>query len=79
MCNYCNGINFKRRKVGDVVSRFDSTEEIANSLIDYAFDDLDILRDADVVESIQFDEVVELFDKMYHEQNMAVSYIMPLN
>ena len=77
--SYDDFVRCKRRKTGDVVSRFDSTEEIANSLIDYAFDDLDILRDADVVESIQFDEVVELFDKMYHEQNMAVSYIMPLN
>ena len=72
-------VRCKRRKIGDAISRFDSTEEIANSLIDYAFDNLDILRDADIVESIEFDEVVELFDKMYHEQNMAVSYIMPLN
>lgn len=76
--SYDDFVRCKRRKVGDVVSRFDSTEEIANSLIDYAFDGLDILRDAEIVESIQFDEVVELFDKMYHEQNMAVSYIMPL-
>ena len=76
--SYDDFVRCKRRRVGDVVSRFDSTEEIANSLIDYAFDDLDILRDAEIVESIEFDEVVELFDKMYHEQNMAVSYIMPL-
>ena len=77
--SYDDFVRCKRRKIGDAVSRFDSTEEIANSLVDYAFDDLDILRDADIVESIEFDEVVELFDKMYHEQNMAVSYIMPLN
>ena len=68
----------KYKRLGDAISRFDSTEEIANSLIGYAFDGLDILNDPDIIESITFDDVVELFGKMYHEQNAAVSYMMPI-
>ena len=68
----------KRKRLGDAISRFDSTEEIANSLIGYAFDDLDILNDPEIIESITFKDVSVLFDEMYHEQNAAVSYMMPI-
>ncbi|MBQ9080249.1 MAG: insulinase family protein [Clostridia bacterium] len=75
---YDDFVRCQRRRLGDAISRFDSTEEIANALIGYAFDELDILNDVELVESIDFDEVKNLFEKMYHEDNMAVSYVMPL-
>lgn len=71
-------VRCKRRRLGDAISRFDSVEEIANAIIGYAFDGLDMLLDPDIIESVSFDEVCELFEQMYHEQSMAVSYVMPL-
>lgn len=68
----------KRRRIGDAISRFDSTEDIANGIVGYAFDGLDILKDPEIVESIRFEDVVQLFENMYCEKNMAVSYVLPI-
>lgn len=70
-------VRCKRKRIGDAVSRFDSTEEIANSLIGYAFDGLDLLDDINVIESVSFDELCALFENMYLEENTAVSYVLP--
>ena len=67
----------KRKRLGDAISRFDSTEEIANSLIGYAFDGLDILDDINVIQSVTFDELCGLFETMYLEQDTAVSFVLP--
>lgn len=67
----------KRKRIGDAVSRFDSTEEIANSLVDYAFEGIDIFDDLAVIESVSYDEVCAFFENMYHEENAAVSYVFP--
>lgn len=68
----------KRRRLGDAISRFDSVEEIANALVGYAFDGLDILRDPDIIESIKLQDVCDLIENMYHDKNMAVSYVLPI-
>lgn len=70
-------VRCKRKRIGDAVSRFDSTEEIANSLIGYAFEGLDLLDDINVIESVSFDELCTLFENMYLEENTAVSYMLP--
>ncbi len=71
-------VRCKRKRLGDAISRFDSTEEIANSLIGYVFDGLDILNDPEMIDAITFEDVNKLFDEMYHEQNAAVSFMMPI-
>lgn len=70
-------VRCKRKRLGDAISRFDSTEEIANSLIGYAFDGLDILDDINVIQSVTFDELCGLFETMYLEQDTAVSFVLP--
>ena len=67
----------QRLRLGDAISRFDSVEEIANGIVGYAFDRMDILKDPDIIESITFDDVCELFETMYHEKDMAISYVLP--
>ncbi len=71
-------VRCKRKRIGDAISRFDSTDDIANSLIGYAFDGLDMLDEINVIKSVRFDELCELFEKMYLEQTAAVSYVLPL-
>lgn len=70
-------VRCKRKRIGDAISRYDSTEEIANSLIGYAFDGLDMLDEINVLGSVEFDELCELFEKMYLERDTAVSYVVP--
>lgn len=70
-------VRCKRKRIGDAISRYDSTEEIANSLISYVFDGLDMLDEINVLRSVEFDELCELFEKMYLEQDTVVSYVVP--
>lgn len=71
-------VRSRRTRLSRVISRFDSTEEIANCLLDFVFDGLDLFDDCEMTASLGFDEVNEVFETVYSEEDMTRSLILPL-
>ncbi len=96
LCTYIDGLHrdglsrtdFERvRRIlyADYVSGFDSVEDIASSLLDYALDSLHDDRKIGVydhlsaIEALTFEDVTSLFELVIHRERMAFSVILPLS
>ena len=77
------GLDKKRFEVArrvlyaDSLKDFDSTSEIANNILFDAFEGVDVFAAIDVIKSITYEDVCELFDKLYKEEHYALSVILP--
>lgn len=68
----------KRTIYASNIKAFDSTEEIANTLIYNIFDGGDILEAPEICASVDIDYVTELLNSMYNEEYYAMSVVNPL-
>lgn len=67
----------RRILYADFVTAFDTTEDIANTMMNYAIDNLSPFDFIDTVKEMTFDDVKTLFDAMLKEENYALSVAMP--
>ena len=69
----------KRVMYAEFVKSFDSTDSIANNLFSFICEDCELLDYANLIESVTFEEVAELFKTAFQPQATALSVILPLN
>ena len=69
----------KRVMYAEFVKSFDSTDNIANNLLNFICEDSDLLHYADILADITFDEVEAAFPEAFREEYTAISIILPLN
>ena len=78
-----NGIpidDFNRAKkslYSNVVMSFDSTEEIANNFISFAFEEQDFFDYIETIISINIEEAYNDFIELYNDKNAVLSIILP--
>lgn len=77
--SYEDFIRSKRVKYSVSVKAFDSTEEIANDMFDFICDGYDMLSYTDLLESISFEEVNDILNKMFDKKAMTLSVVFPLD
>lgn len=68
----------KRVLYAEFVMDFDSTEEIANNMIDYIFEGFDLFEYGHVIESITVDEIQRLIKNQFMDEYFAMSVIYPV-
>ncbi len=68
----------RRVMYAEFVKSFDSTDNIANNLLNFICEDSDLLHYADILADVRFDEVKDAFDTAFREEYTALSIIMPL-
>lgn len=72
--------DFEREKkcvYASYISDFDSTEDIAFALTSYAYDGIDLFEQPSIIESITFDYVTELLNRVFDEECFTLSVIRP--
>jgi predicted Zn-dependent peptidase len=62
----------------EFVKSFDSTESVANNLFSFICEDSDLLSYQDVLASVTFREVCELFENTFLPHTVALSVVRPL-
>lgn len=67
----------RRVLYADYVKGFDSTDEIANSMLEFLFDGGDILDYGDVLKAVTFEDVEALLKGSFDEDLFAMSVIYP--
>lgn len=67
----------RRVMYAEYVKNFDSTEEIANSMIDFIFDGGDIFDFCDTLEKVSLEEVERLLSEVFVEDAFCISVIRP--
>ena len=68
----------KRVLYAEFVMDFDSTEEIANNMIDYIFEGFDLFEYGRVIEDVTADEIQELIKTQFMDEYFAMSVIYPI-
>ncbi len=71
-------VRCKRVMYAGLVKSFDSTEEIANNFLGYAFDDGDILDFTDIMGNLDYDYTNELFESMFRDEYYTLSTVYPI-
>lgn len=69
----------KRAAYASYVAGFDSTEDIAFSMLSYADEDLDIFDYPEILNSVTFEYINELLGEMFSPEKFAVSAILPIS
>ena len=77
--SYDDFLRGKRVMYAEFVKSFDSTENIANNLMSFSFDDAEILSYADILESITFEDVKAIFEHAFDKEKITLSVILPLD
>ena len=78
-----NGIDpsdFERSKrclIAEEIRSFDSTEEIGNSLLDYALEDVDLFSYVPVLESVTVNDCRALLDELLLPGRTCLSVVLP--
>ena len=76
--SYEDFLRGKRVMYAEFVKSFDSTDNIANNLLSFAFDGCELLSYTDVIESVTFEDVKALFESAFDKEKITLSVIMPL-
>ena len=76
--SYDDFLRGKRVMYAEFVKSFDSTDSIANNLLSFLCEDTELLSYADIVESVTFDDVQELFKTAFDPQSVTLSVVLPL-
>ena len=76
--SYEDFLRGKRVMYAEFVKSFDSTDNIANNLMSWAFEDAELLSYADTVNSVTFDDVKALFENAFDKEKITLSVILPL-
>jgi len=67
----------RRVLYADELRGYDSTEEIANSLLSFVFDDAELFAYPEMLQSIQAEELLPLLDGMLREDAFCLSAVYP--
>ena len=76
--SYEDFLRGKRVMYAEFVKSFDSTDNIANNLMSWAFEDAELLSYADTVNSVTFDDVKALFENAFDKEKITLSVVLPL-
>ncbi len=76
--SYDDFLRGKRVMYAEFVKSFDSTENIANNLLSFIFEESEILSYADIIESVTFEDVIKIFEKAFDPTSVSLSVILPL-
>lgn len=68
----------KRVIYADAIRSFDSTDLIANNLFEFVCDGNELLSYTDIIESITFEEICELFQKSFDTDSITLSVVLPV-
>lgn len=68
----------RRVRLAEIIGRYDSTEDIANSMIGCAVAGLDIFDDGRLLAGLDPGEAGELLRELYIPERMALSEVLPL-
>ncbi len=69
----------KSKGIGEVIMGFNSIEFIANTFIDLYFSDFLLIDYLDLLESIEYKDIIERFKSHFNEDNVVLSIINPLS
>lgn len=67
----------KKKNLGGFIMGLNSVEFIANNFIDLYFDDFNLLDYLDVLEKIEFDDLLKRYREHFKTDNMVLSIIRP--
>ena len=68
----------KRVMYAEFVKAFDSTDSIANNLFAFFCEDSDLLSYADHLEAVTYEEVCDLFTRVFRKETVTLSVVRPL-
>ena len=68
----------KRVIYAEYVMDFDSTEEIANNLIDYVFEDFDFFGYGHIIGEITSEEIYKLISEAFKDEYFSISVVYPI-
>lgn len=57
---------------------FDSTEDIANNMVDFIFDGVDLFDYLDIIKDVAYEDVCSLLDTQFDRECISLSVISPL-
>lgn len=67
----------RRVEFAEYIKSFDSTEEIANNLLAFVFDDASLFDHADILKNMEFSYVQRLFDEFFAPERFTLSVVLP--
>ena len=76
--SYDDFLRGKRVMYAEFVKSFDSTENVANNMLSFAFDGCEILSYADIIDSVTFEDVKAVFENAFNKEKITLSVILPL-
>ena len=68
----------KRVMYAEAVKSYDSVDSIANNLFSFACDGFELLSDTEIIDSISFEEICELFNSAFNQEHITLSTVIPL-
>lgn len=72
-------LRIKKKTIGEFVTGFDSIEFIANTFTELYFDDFNLLNFLDVLEKVEYEEVISRFKEHFRKDRLVLSLINPLS
>lgn len=76
--DYNDFLRSKRVMYAEAVKSYDSVESIANNLFSFVCDGFELLSDTDIIDSITFEEIYELFKISFNKDHITLSAVLPL-
>ncbi len=68
----------KRIMYADAIRSFDSTENIANNLFNFACDECDLLLYAEIIDSVTYDDICRQFKEAFNKDKIMMSVVFPI-
>ena len=75
---YADFLRSKRVMYAEAVKSYDSVDNIANNLFGFVCDGFELLSDTDIIDSITFEEICELFECAFNRKSITLSSVIPL-
>ncbi|MBR6727104.1 MAG: hypothetical protein IKM08_02820, partial [Clostridia bacterium] len=73
--------DFERNRcveVAEVIKGFDSTEEIANNLLDFVLEETELFDYTEIIQSIRIEDVTQLLNEFFDPARITLSIVMPM-
>lgn len=77
--SYSDFLRGKRVMYAEFVKSFDSTDNIANNLLSFVFEDAELLSYTDIIDSVTFEDVTEALKNAFDQSKVTLSVILPLD
>ncbi|WMM23366.1 pitrilysin family protein [Tissierella sp. MB52-C2] len=69
----------KRKNIGGFLMAFNSVESIANNFMDLYFEEVLLIDYLEILESIEYKDLIERFNKHFVKENVVLSIVNPLS